>query len=68
MPLAVIADPKPGVPIPPPWPGGPCNLPQPVTCPHCGDPVAGLLTGCDKPACRTADLDYDMAFVRRDDV
>ncbi len=30
---------------------------QRATCPHCKDPVAGLLAGCTKPACRRAEID-----------
>lgn len=43
------------------------TLPQFVTCPYCHDPVPGLLAGCDKPACRTKELDDDRAFERSQD-
>lgn len=38
-----------------------------VTCPHCGRPVAGLLTQCWKPECLHADIAADAAFERAAD-
>lgn len=36
-------------------------------CPTCRHPVGSLLAGCNRAACRIADLDYDRAFERRFD-
>jgi hypothetical protein len=38
-----------------------------VFCPYCDGPVAGLLSGCDKPDCRLRELDADRHFERLDD-
>lgn len=63
--------------LPPPQPGIPFPAPSPnptlprrllVSCPTCGVPLPGLLAGCDKPLCLTAELDYDALFVRADDI
>lgn len=40
---------------------------QLVTCPYCGDPMAGALAGCDKPACRKRELDADALLDRIED-
>ncbi len=37
-------------------------------CPHCGDRVDGLLAGCPKPACLSADIAADRRQARREDV
>lgn len=36
-----------------------------VYCPHCGNRLNGLLAGCDRRTCLTAELDHDRAFERR---
>jgi hypothetical protein len=41
---------------------------QAVTCPTCGDPVPGLLAGCDKPDCRTAAHAEDHNLARLNDI
>lgn len=58
--------PQPGRPFPP----TPMLPPRPTYayCPTCRGRVAGLLAGCVRPLCRTADLDYDAALNRRDDI
>ncbi|MGC4886757.1 hypothetical protein [Micromonospora sp. DT227] len=39
-----------------------------VRCPHCGDPVDGLLAGCSKTACLAVDIADDHRQARREDV
>jgi hypothetical protein len=54
-------------PLPPVLRGATIAVPltrQTVFCPYCDGPVAGLLAGCDKPDCRRAELDADLAIER----
>ncbi|MFI1194031.1 hypothetical protein ACH4T9_12350 [Micromonospora sp. NPDC020750] len=37
---------------------------QSTVCPTCLNPVDGLLAGCDRAECITAELDYDAALER----
>ncbi len=37
------------------------------SCPTCGDGLRSLLATCRKPDCLRADLDHEMAHVRRED-
>ncbi|WP_433460736.1 hypothetical protein [Micromonospora sp. CA-248212] len=62
-PTLPVPQPAPDVPFPHPMP--PPN--QQATCPTCGNPVASLLAACWKPACLTADADYDAAIDARSD-
>lgn len=40
---------------------------QQTECPHCGNPVAGLLAQCWKPDCLSADIADDAAYERSTD-
>ena len=57
-----IPQPTPDTPMPHPMP--PPNV-QAVFCPTCGGGVDSLLAACWKPACLTADADYDAAIDAR---
>lgn len=35
---------------------------QAATCPYCGDPVPGLMSGHNKPACVKAEIDEIVAL------
>lgn len=35
-----------------------------ITCPYCRRPVAGLLSGCTEPECRSREIAADAAFRR----
>ncbi|WP_033338993.1 hypothetical protein [Catenuloplanes japonicus] len=41
---------------------------QSVTCPYCQRPVAGLLSGCEQPACVSAEIAADARFQRAVDL
>ncbi|GAB7044923.1 hypothetical protein [Catenuloplanes indicus] len=41
---------------------------QAITCPYCELPVAGLLSGCTEPDCRSREIAADAAFRRAVDL